>query len=494
MTSPVEPEQPPWNDEQILDTVETASCDLQGNGPLDLDATTWTERLTGSVEPRTREQNWFRRRGYLPSLDKETLEIIRLVLGKESALKMARQQADEARHFESNLDLSRNVHTDPHPKSDPYVAEIDKISTELPESGAVADVQSRLWTADLTNCEDENEAFFQRTIMMTIINRDRLIYDHTQESGNTEAGDLIKLRGKLAFSTEVAWTCDPMPTRAASRNTSSLPFQAAPKPDLCVFFERKSLIDKGFWGAMPSPLRKLVCYEGENKPHDKRAFGFFVVEAKRAEASPKDNVAKSQALNDASQALHNLFEFFREARQEDVFFERVRVFSATATRTGVVIRIHRAVKLNPQHPQPDEMRPIEFTNPPYDLEFRFEEYASLSNEDFNRQKVVDMSCRILVGYGQRVLYDLLRNAAEKIDDRFSASLQQGIYPADIINDYRHGQIKPPLARRRRKSKATSQGPRNSRDYNQVASSDPSSEPPSKKTKKGKYPAKRSGGG
>lgn len=456
MTRPIEPEQPPWNADEALDSVEIAPFDYRGNALLDSDSTTSTESLLWSVKPRTREQNWFRRRGYLPLLDDETLEIIRVVVGKESALKVARQQADESRRFETNLSRYRNVHPDPHSNSDPCIAKIDKVPMNLRENRAIADVYSRLWTADLINCEEENEAVFQRTIMMTIINRNRLIFGDTQKSGTVEAKDSTKLRGRLAFSTEVEWTCDPMPTRAASLDTNEVPFQAAPKPDECVSFQRDCVINEGLWDTMPSPLRRLVCYEGENRPYDKRAFGFFVVEARRAKASPEDNVAKSQALNDASQSLHNIFEFFREAKQEDVFVKSVRVFSATASRTGVVIRIHRAVKIDPKHPHPRQKRPIEFTNPPYDLEFQFQEYASFSNDEFTRQKVVDMSCKIMVGYGQGVLYGLLHQAAEAIDKKFRESLAQGIPPANIINDYRHGQIRrPPIRGHIRKTQQSS---------------------------------------
>lgn len=39
--------------------------------------------------------------------------------------------------------------------------------------------------------------------MITIINRDRLIFRDTQVVKNAVAGDSIKLKEKLAFSTEV---------------------------------------------------------------------------------------------------------------------------------------------------------------------------------------------------------------------------------------------------------------------------------------------------
>ena len=233
-----------------------------------------------------------------------------------------------------------------------------------------------------------------------------------------------------------------MPTRGILFD-EQYPFLTAPKPDLCVSFQREDLIGVGAWDTMPPSTKKLVCFEGIGPPQDKRAFGFLVVEAKRSKYPPDDNVAKLQVLNDASQALHNMYEFFREARQEALFFEKVRFFSATASEQGIIVRIHRAVEIDTVHSGPRTKRPI-FGYPHYNLEFRFEEYVSLVGEEFSRQRVIDVFERIMIGYGEGLLYGLLREAARAIDERFQSELyEKGNFPADVIYDYRHGQRQDP---------------------------------------------------
>lgn len=120
-----------------------------------------------------------------------------------------------------------------------------------------------------------------------------------------------------------------------------------PRPDLCVSFRRTEIIDPDFWTTLLPTTQGVTCYEGIRDLNNEatRAFGFFFVEAKRSWLWPDDDTALNQALKDASQALHNIYEFFREAEQIADFFARVRVFSATASEKGIIIRAHWARKL-----------------------------------------------------------------------------------------------------------------------------------------------------
>ena len=72
----------------------------------------------------------------------------------------------------------------------------------------------------------------------------------------------------------------------------------------------------------PEQLRKFVFHDDN---YAKRAFGFLLIEAKRSTSEPGDANCKLQTLNNASHALHNLYESFRRAGKEQVFFDRVRV-------------------------------------------------------------------------------------------------------------------------------------------------------------------------
>ena len=52
-----------------------------------------------------------------------------------------------------------------------------------------------------------------------------------------------------------------------------------------------------------------------------RAFPFFTIEAEASLTSTLDHVALQKNLNNASQALHNMYEFLKEAGYEEKFFE-----------------------------------------------------------------------------------------------------------------------------------------------------------------------------
>ncbi|KAI9696883.1 MAG: hypothetical protein M1820_007958 [Bogoriella megaspora] len=427
--------------EQIQPTIETAHSSHRNDVAPTSETATSEETLPWSIDSKTQEQDWYCRKGYLPSVDNSTLDTIRLVLGAKAALKMARLSPYDKR-FPARLKRDRNVHLNPHPGGDPYRTEINKLSLNLPENEVTADVYARLWTADVNYCKGENEAIFQRTVMMSFLDRYRLIFGDTQGSEYGRTGDQTKIGGKLAFSVEAAWDCAPMPTRALLRDQEKDPFLAAPKPDLCVSFRTSGLIPEALSDVMPSAMCRLVCYEGYTPPSDKRAFGFFVVEGKKSQFSPDNDIAKYQALNDASQALHNMYEFFREAGEQDEFFEKVRFFSATTSEKGLIIRIHRAAKLDARYRTLTTHAPI-YTNPVYDLEYKFEDYASFLFDDFNRKNVIDIFAKIMIGYGEGILHGLLSNAANWVNDRFQDYQMKGINPALKINDYRHGQTRMP---------------------------------------------------
>lgn len=85
---------------------------------------------------------------------------------------------------------------------------------------------------------------------------------------------------------------------------------------------------------MPKATKRLVCYENMSEIRRARGFHFFTIEAKKGLMSADDTVGKRQSLNNASQALHNMFEFFRDAgpQHEDIFFTKVRFFSVWPVR------------------------------------------------------------------------------------------------------------------------------------------------------------------
>lgn len=206
------------------------------------------------------------------------------------------------------------------------------LGESVPETDEERKWHEQLWMSDQAKCNERtNEALFQRTLMMSLIARHALIYDRDTSDESC-----------LDFSVEETWTCPPMPTRAYQMNAR---FLTQPKPDLAVCFRRKAVIPELLWYNLPRATRHLVCYESSGECTE-RVFHFFTIEAKKATIGSCDSVGKCQSLNNASQALHNMYEFFKDAgpQHEDTFFAQVRFFSVVASNGGLTIRIHRATR------------------------------------------------------------------------------------------------------------------------------------------------------
>ncbi|KAL1883290.1 hypothetical protein Daus18300_000348 [Diaporthe australafricana] len=320
--------------------------------------------------------------------------------------------------FRTGLEEYRNVETKP---TEPGKDDIDKDTMPFStatgeESQAVRAYQDELWEHDLEKCSDEfSEKIFQRTILMAMIDRCRLIYPTRSDDSASKP--------LLDFAVESLWNCPPMPTTAAEKSENLL---TRPLPDLAVAFRRESLFSSGLnWRKFPSATRKIMCYEGIGGEDTYRAFHFLTIEAKRSYTGVDDRVAIYQSLNNASQALHNMYEFFREAdmgidgkgndrekgdKYRKIFFDKVRFFSVVATAGAMKIRIHRACPLDPN---------VEPIVEGYPLEFKFADYMTIGGGGkLPRQMVVEELAKILLGYGVGQLARHLKSAIKVIDGKF----------------------------------------------------------------------------
>lgn len=425
------------------ETDSPSSRDFRGEETFSVHESTESEIVPWFEDPPDAEDVFLQRSGYIVPLSNEALAAIQVVLGKEAAIKMAGIKSD-SRDFWKTLTEDRNVLPEESRREDPELAHLDKyqFSREADEA-SIADFLNRLWLADLGFCKDQQEAIFQRTVMMAMINRHQLIF-----AGNKTP---IKLpESALMFSVEAPWTCPPMPTRryekkADKNKEEPKTFTPLPKPDLCVSFRTRKIVDSAQWKLLLPETQHLICYEGieDNNNEAGRAFGFFFIEAKRSRLEPNDKVALYQALNDTSQALHNMYEFFREAEQAPTFFERVRVFSATTSEKGVILRVHRAVEL----PEDTELSTNRIV-PAYPLQFEYQTYKSFQGKNFDRLKVVEVFERIMRGYGETQLLALLKVAAASVKKKANNAWRnrdQVPFPT-AFNTYRYGQSGKPGSR------------------------------------------------
>ncbi|CAF9942914.1 MAG: hypothetical protein ALECFALPRED_010219 [Alectoria fallacina] len=364
--------------------------------------------------------------GYVPPLDEETTRIIEAIIKNPARA--------ETMQFLSGLH-NRNVLSDPSSHLDPRKEEIQSIPLEgyLQETQEQETSHEELWKSDKAKCTpDSSEALYQRTLMINLITRHCLIYQ--LDSSKQQIFD---------FSVEEPWGCLPMPSRllwAIPKNQKSeAKFLTQPKPDLAVCFKREAVISDRMWKTLPEPTKGLACFENSSSSAS-RIFHFLAVEAKKAMLDLDSPQALHQCLNNASQALHNMFEFFRDAgpEHEQVFYNKVRFFSVVANRKGIIVRIHRAIR------KPDDAGPWELVmpdRPDYRLEFEFREFQRISDADeFSRKKVLEVVKKILK-YATDDLLKMINAAASKLVQNLEKDL--GLYFARREADfYSYGQPNP----------------------------------------------------
>lgn len=417
--------QPPSHPEFIAQSIEISPTDDNRH----IDDNTAYEFVDGgssSLQSDTDPEDLFNRKwGYLPPLSEDAAEILEAVGTDSSMAQKYERISPTHKDFPQGL-AYRNVFLKESAAPDPYADHIRLL--EIQESVAETDVEKecygQLWRIDQAKCnEGSKEALFQRTLMMSLIARHRFIF-HIDAS-RTQI---------LDFSVEEPWTCPPMPTRAYKKR---LKFLTQPKPDLAVSFCRHTLISNSLWNNMPEATRRLARCEISGIIPDTRIFPFFTIEAKKAETSSGDTVGKLQSLNNASQALHNMFEFFRDAgpQHEKKFFSEVRFFSVVASTEGLTIHIHRATK-EPADGSGEGL--IMKDRPEYPLRFEHREFYSIGRDGFDRKPVLEMLERILVGYGATELHLLLQNAAEALMEKLSND-PDGESARQDENFYRYGQ-------------------------------------------------------
>ena len=380
------------------------------------------------------QERFNRKWGYVPPLDEETTRIIEAIIKNPARAETMVGIGPENQQFLSGLH-NRNVLSDPSTYLDPREEEIQSISLEgyQQETQEQETSHEELWKSDKAKCTpDSSKALYQRTLMINLIARQFLIYQF--DSSKEQIFD---------FSVEEPWGCLPMLSRLLwaipKGQKSAAKLLTQPKPDLAVCFKREAVISDRMWKTLPEPTKGLACFENSSS-NASRIFHFLAVEAKKAMLDLDSPQALHQCLNNASQALHNMFEFFRDAgpEHEQVFYNKVRFFSVVANRKGIMVRIHRAIR------KPDDASPWELVmpdQPDYRLEFEFREFHRIGDGDeFSRKQVLEVVKKILK-YATDDLFKMINAAASKLVQNLEKDL--GLYLARREADfYSYGQPNP----------------------------------------------------
>ncbi|KAI1291572.1 hypothetical protein F5Y03DRAFT_403193 [Xylaria venustula] len=409
--------------------------------------TAYYEERVHSVEEDPLE-SWYTNVGYLPRLDETTLDVLEQVLSPDimSSIKVELYKTVGDRTLGLN---DRNVRIFSCLPRDPFLAMFDGLKP-LRESGSGVhlpglhdEVKKYLvdeWRLDRKKAtEDRLEAIFQRTVIMSMLDRYRLIY--SPKDGNQPV---------LDFAVESTWNCPFMPTRALKKiQPDPRRLLSRPKPDISDYALRGT----------------------------QRAFHFLMVEAKNVGETSIDTDDQLENLNSASQSLHCLYEFFNEADRQEVecdqpcctsganitttvnrkafsvgedtfvgrFFETVRVFTAVSTGNAITIQVHRACPAStPPFPGHGGRPPFQtLILPDYPLQFEYNELIRIKDDDFAREKLVNTFEKIMVDYGIGRLRPLLQDAAQTIAKKFYKwETENGIQYELGMRHYSHGQTGP----------------------------------------------------
>ncbi len=271
-----------------------------------------------------------------------------------------------------------------HYKSIIFTGNLDSANSSNSLEREIKRREDALWDLDMAKCLRSNEARFQRTIMMAIVDRQ-------------------ELDEKLEFICEALWISERFPCKDCTPKLCKLP-QA--KPDTAFSFKAETLLPSDGFHADWERLKEFKSHifpEGCQEFQDERAFHFFLMEVKGKRGSLDNQKAQFQNLNTASQALYNIYYCMKRTEDLETFFKEVRIFSAVASTEGLSIRVHWPVKLH--HEQ--------CFNKEYPIGFQFDELGRLRG-DYSRAQANSIVYNILHTYGVLKLHPILKKTIAQL--------------------------------------------------------------------------------
>lgn len=253
-----------------------------------------------------------------------------------------------------------------------YEALKDDLENWRPIAGAhrrFSSVSLQNFNYDREHSRNSSEADFQRTVMISIIDR----YD---------------FKNMFTFSCEERWTLEDdylLPTLGSPNKIQQ------PKPDLAISFQRDAFTGPELV-AYPINLSRCL-HPGANG--EERWFPFLFLEAKKSDDGIRKS-AQQRNLHNASQALFNIYQWMRgHDDSQKSFFENVRVFTIALNTEDIRLRIHRAEKGQGGR-----------------LVFNFSEVVSF--KDYNQTIANHLVKSVLLDYAKPHLYPALKKAFTEV--------------------------------------------------------------------------------
>lgn len=256
------------------------------------------------------------------------------------------------------------------PDEDAY-PELDRMTDDIRRWNfefSIPTTTNREFQIDLAQCLLANEAVLQRTIMTTVIDR-------------------WQLPDKFVFNCEGQWSIPEQDLLGSMQADEEIPL---PKPDLAMFFNRKSLHQLDF-AMIPTDLKNALS---PDNTQSNRAFPFLFIEVKKAGRELND--ANLANLNSASQALWNIYRWMSRANEADSFFESVRIYSIVFNARELRVRVHWARRYKDNK----------------NLEYFFAEGPIFI--PYTRDQALLLLRKILMEYANTKLHGILRRTFETV--------------------------------------------------------------------------------
>ena len=256
--------------------------------------------------------------------------------------------------------------------------------SSVPVHEEVKNYMDSLWKLDMDKCFRSHEHVFQHTIMLAMISR-------------------LEFDDVLDYSCETTWRSNRFPGEGCANKPCIM---SNPRPDLAIAFKTSTLLYNSrlpYDFARRVSLDSHVFPEGEDEDCGERAFHFFTMEVKGKLGANDNAKAKCQNLNNASQALYNIYLCMKEVGDLPTFFNEVRVFSVVATAHVFALRIHRAIPLAED----------ELSESPYRIRFAFEELFR-KGEKYSREDGAGIVYSILQDYGVKKLHPIMKRTVKRL--------------------------------------------------------------------------------
>ena len=265
-------------------------------------------------------------------------------------------------------------------QSSSYYTFVDKLCLALDENKKEVGypiIPSEYFEELQRKCASQNEVMLQRTIMINIFHP-------------------YWVNQMLDYNTEGTWS---LPKEACLPSTLKNTVRM-PKPDLAMSFKMSTLtVDEDGADPIPADLAHCLYPDGGFQ-----CFPFLFMEVKKAGADLAD--AERDNLYNASQALYNIYQWMREASEQNEFFDKVRVLSFVFNVKELSVRVHRAVRSSNQA-----------------LRFVFDDLYTLPR--YTRDQACLLLNSLLENYAIKTLHPILKKTFSIIVQKVQQEQQSG---------------------------------------------------------------------